>query len=123
MALGGLACPTKAERVACNAKNMMCAAYDLLDNIKQSKVRLEDLKRDQLPEVLKGKTLEEQKKYLADLDKKREALNKEVIALDRKRADFIAKEQARHAGKAQAGFDTQVLEILRKQAKQSAIEY
>jgi hypothetical protein len=123
VALGGLEVTAKAERAAFNAKNTMTAAYDLLDNIKQNRVKLENLKRDELPEALRGKSLDEQKKYLAELDKKRTALNKEVIALDKKRADFIAKKQAEQAAKGQAGFDSQVVDILRRQAKKNNIDY
>jgi hypothetical protein len=117
------AAPEKAERAAFNAKNSQAAAYDLLDSIKQKKVKLEELKKDQLPEQLKNKSLEEQKKYLAELDKKRAALNKEVLELDKKRSDYIAQKQAEQSAKGKAGFDGQVLDILRSQAKRSNIEY
>jgi hypothetical protein len=122
-ATGGLAAPAKAERAAYNAKNDQAAAYDLLDSIKQKKVKLEELKKDQLPKPLQGKSLEEQKKYLAELDKKRTTLNKEALDLDKKRSDYIAKKQAESAAKGKQGFDQQVLEILRNQAKNSNIKY
>jgi hypothetical protein len=46
-----------------------------------------------------------------------------VLDLDKKRADCIAKEQARNAGKNKESFDREVLEVLRKQAKENNIDY
>jgi Mg-chelatase subunit ChlD len=115
--------PTEAApRAAFQAKNRQAAAYDLLDGVKQGKVKLEDLKKEQLPEQMQKMTLEEQKKFLAELEKKREGLLKEAVELDKKRSDFIVKKEAEASGK-KDNFDNQVLEILRKQAKNKKIEY
>jgi Mg-chelatase subunit ChlD len=117
--------PAAAARVAYQCKNGWCATYDLLDCIKQGKVKLEDLKKDQLPEELKKLDLKGQKAYLDNLDKKRASLQKECLELDKKRADFIAKKQAEDAakGKGKDSFDNQVLEVLRNQAKKNHIAY
>ena len=56
-------------------------------------------------------------------DKKRAELNKEAIELDKKRADFIQKKLAEDKTDTKDGFDTQVLEVLRKQAMKHKIEY
>ncbi len=112
-----------AARAAFQAKNHQAATYDLLDNIKQNKIKLEDVKKDELPEQMKKMTLEEQKKYLKELDEKRDKLRKECLELDKKRSAYIAEEQKKQAGKVKQGFDGQVLEILRKQAAKNKIEY
>lgn len=123
--ISGAALPTaaKAERAAFNAKNDQATTYDLLDSIKQKRVKLEEVKKEQLPEALKDKSLEEQKKVLEEVDRKRTTLNKEALELDKKRSDFIAKKQAEDALKGKTGFDGQVLEILRNQAKKNNIKY
>jgi Mg-chelatase subunit ChlD len=113
-----------AARIAYQAKNAQCAAFDLLDCIKQGKVKLEDLKKEELPpELQKLKTTKERKEYLDDLEKKRAEINKEVLELDKKRSDFIAKKQAEDAKKGKNAFDAQVLDILRNQAKKVEIDY
>src|SRR5262249_45285961 len=99
-----------AARGAFQANNAQAATYDLIDGIKNKTVKLEELKPEELPEQLRGKTLEEQKKVLAGVEKKREDLRKEAVELDKKRSDFIATEQAKLADKGKAGFDGQVLE-------------
>ena len=45
------------------------------------------------------------------------------MRLDKKRNEFITQKQKEDAGKGKAGFDGQVLEILRKQAAKNKIEY
>jgi Mg-chelatase subunit ChlD len=116
-----LAAPAAAERAGFAAKGGRAASYDLLDGIKEGKVKLENLKEDELPPELKKLSPKERKEYLDKLGQRRAELNKEALELDKKRADFIQKKLA--AGKGKDGFDTQVLEILRKQAKKHQIEY
>ena len=118
-----LAPAAQAARAAFQSKNQQAAAYDLLDNVKRGKVKLEDIKKEELPNALQKMTLAEQKEHLAKLDKKRDELRKEAIALDKKRNEFITQKQKEDAGKGKAGFDGQVLEILRKQAAKNKIEY
>lgn len=121
---GALKGEAAAERAAFNAKNKQAAAYDLLDNIKDGKVKLEALKESELPDELKGKTLEEQKKLLEDLGKRRAELNKQVEELCKKRSDFIAKKQSEDTkNQARDSFDNQVLRILQTQARRNGIIY
>jgi len=119
----GLKEDAAAGRIAFQAKNKQAAAYDLLDNLKSGKADLNKLNENKelLPPELKDKTVEQQKAYLADLDKKRDGLLKEAAELDKKRQDFIQAKQAEEAKK--AGFDGQVLEMLRNQAKKAGIDY
>src|SRR5262249_7260804 len=74
-----LSAPAAAERAAFNAKSGRVATYDLLENIKQGKVKLEDLKKEQLPPELQKMTTKEQKAHLEKLDKQREELKKEAL--------------------------------------------
>jgi Mg-chelatase subunit ChlD len=119
----GLPAASAADRAATAAKGGKAAAYDLLDAIKAKQIKLEELKDDQLPEELRKLKPEERKEYLAKLEKDRAELNKEALDLDKKRADFIANEQAKSKDKGKNAFDSEVLEILRKQAKKQKIEY
>jgi Mg-chelatase subunit ChlD len=117
--------PAAAARVAYQCKNGWCATYDLLDNIKQGKVKLEDLKKEQLPKELQKLDVKEQKVYLDNLDKRRVELRKECLELDKKRSDWIDKKTAEDLkkDKGKDSFDNQVLEVLRNQAKNNGIAY
>jgi len=59
--------------------------------------------------------------YLDKLDGERKKLSTEAVDLDKKRRDFISEEIKKKGGK--NAFDNQVLEMLRKQAKKSNIDY
>jgi hypothetical protein len=122
-AAGLLGAPAAAERIAYQAKNGQVAYYCLLDQIKQKKVKLEDIKKEDLPEPMKKMNLKEQKAYLEKIDKKRQELNKQVIELDKKRTEYVTKKTAELAKKGKAGFDGKVLEVLREQAKAFEIKY
>jgi hypothetical protein len=112
-----------ADRGAFSAKAPRIAAVDLLDDIRDGRVKLKDLKEEELPEELRKIKAEERQKYLDDLAKKRDEFKKEAIDLDKKRAEFITKKLAESKDKGKEGFDNQVLEILRKQAKKKGIDY
>lgn len=99
-------------------------AYDLLQNIKDGKVKLEALKKDELPKELQEKSLTEQREYLNKLDKERQELSKRTEVLDRLRNEFIAKKIAADAKlAAPTSFENEVLNILRVQAHRNGIEY
>ncbi len=112
-----------ADRAAFIGKDGKAASYDLLDAIKAKKVKLEDLKKEELPKQLQKLDLKEQKAYLEKLDKRRGELSKEAVELDKKRSDFMQKKLAETKKGGKDAFDSQVLEILRKQAKKYDIAY
>jgi len=98
-------------------------AYDLLTNIKDGKVKLENLKNEELPPVLQTLNLKEQKAYLEKLDKERCELSQKAIDLDKKRNEFIAKKLAEQNNKGADSFDQQVLQILQRQATRVNLQY
>jgi Mg-chelatase subunit ChlD len=118
-----LAPAAAADRAGFNAKRGQNAAYDLLDAIKSGKVELEKLKKEELPEELRGKTLQEQKDYLEKLEKERTELRKKALELDKQRSDYIQKELEKDKEKKQSSFDGQVLEVLRKQGKKAKLDF
>jgi Mg-chelatase subunit ChlD len=119
-----LAGPAAADRAAYNARTGGNAAYDLIDNINKGKVKLEDLKKEELPEEMRKMTLEEQKTHLDKLTKRRAELNMQVAELDKKRSEFITKKLAEDTkNRAADSFDNQVLRILQTQARRNGIEY
>lgn len=110
-----------AERAGYNAKKEQCAAYDLIDSIRNGKVKLEDIKKEHLPPEMQKMTPAERKAHLDKIEKQRTELQKEAKDLDKKRSDFIKDKLAESKGK--DSFDQQVLEMLRKQAAKAKIAY
>src|SRR5262245_57295655 len=60
----GLAPSVAADRIGFYARSERAESFDLLQNIKDGKVKLENLKKDELPPELQKMTLKEQKAYL-----------------------------------------------------------
>jgi hypothetical protein len=119
-----LAPGTAADRAGFAGKSGRGASRDLVDDVKDKKVKVEDLKKDELPpELAKLKTVKERKEYLKKKAKKRAELNKKAIALDKKRTAYIAAELKKKGKKGSDSFDSQVLTMLRKQAKKFKIKY
>lgn len=113
-----------ADRAAFYANSHRAASYDLLENVKNKKVKLEELKKEQLPPELQKLNLAEQKTFLENLDKERTVLNEKARDLDKKRSAFITqKQKADVKNQARDSFDGQVLQILQRQATRVNIEY
>jgi hypothetical protein len=108
-----------ADRAAFCAKNKEIGPYDLLDAVTAKRVKLEDVRDDDLPVSMKRlRTLADRRSFLDRVAAHRAKLYKEAMGLEKKRADALA---ARKVGK--ESFDLKVLEVLRKQAKKFAIDY
>jgi hypothetical protein len=116
-----LPAPAAADRAAYGAKNGMVSSCDMLDNIHSGKVKLEELRTEELPTELQKMTRQEQQAYLDKIARHRAELQKEVLELDQKRSTFIDKKQAQVPGR--SGFDQEVLSILRTQAKKYHVNY
>lgn len=114
---------SKADRAGFAGKDGKAATYDLLDAVQAKEVNLEKLKKEELPKELQKLDLKGQKAYLEELGKKRGELTKEARELDQKRSAFIKKKLADPKTGGKNAFDTQVLEILRRQAKKANIDY
>jgi Mg-chelatase subunit ChlD len=114
-----------ADRAGWAAKSGKAAAYDLLDSIKAGKVKLEGLKKEELPTPLQNLTLPMQKKLLQKIEVERESLQKQAVELDKKRQAYINKElneKAKGFGYNNY-FDQQVFQILQDQARRVDIQY
>ncbi|MCI0637646.1 MAG: VWA domain-containing protein [Gemmataceae bacterium] len=115
-----------AERAAFNARNFAGGvAYDLLTNVQNGTVKLENLKKDELPPELQKLTLDEQKAYLKKLEDRRKELSTQALALDKQRNEFIQKILAEDTKNAAANsFDGRVLQILQTQGNRNgSVQY
>ncbi|MCI0379225.1 MAG: VWA domain-containing protein [Gemmataceae bacterium] len=114
-----------AERAGYSSKVGKTASYDLLDCIKDGKVKLDKLKKDELPAELQELNLEQQKVYLDKLTALRRQWTQKAAELDRKRGLFLETKLAEEALKANNdSFDSQVLLILQQQAQRNgSVQY
>jgi Mg-chelatase subunit ChlD len=121
-----LALPTSAaaDRAAFYCNSFRGASYDLLECVNKGSVKLEDLKKEQLPAEMQKMTLSEQKTFLNKLNVRRTELSQKGVDLDKKRQQYIVTQQAKDLKNAvRDSFDNQVLTILQQQAVRNGIRY
>jgi Mg-chelatase subunit ChlD len=112
-----------ADRAVFNARRGGINSYDLLADIKAGKMKLENLKDEELPDDLRKLPKEKRQAFLDELEKKREKLREEARDLAKKRDEYTKQKLAEEGKKAKEGFDLKVEELLRKQAKKAGIDY
>lgn len=81
------------ERAAAKSQsNYKNANWDLVDGIEEGNVKLDSLRVEDLPAELKGKTKEEQTKYIENKKMERTKYQNKIGELSKKREEYIAEE-------------------------------
>jgi Mg-chelatase subunit ChlD len=115
-----------ADRLAFNARYGVAVQGEgeLLDSLSKGKVKLTELKKDQLPAEWQKLSDAELKAKVEKQQKERGELQAQIAKLSKDRDDYIAKERQRLAagGKADS-FDEKVAHAIRTQAAKKGIEY
>jgi hypothetical protein len=88
---------------------------DLVEDLLVGEVDLAKIKKDELPEAMRGMNLEEQKAYLGKQRAARESLNRKLGELSSQRALFLEAERKKLTGTGGDSFDSKVAEIVRAQ--------
>lgn len=104
-------CQTKATGLYFNSH------WDLVDACRDPKFRLEDLKKDELPEALRSLPIAELRKQVAAHLQKRTELQKKIEALGQERDAYVLAERRKLGAAGKAMFDEVVLEAVRQQAE------
>jgi uncharacterized protein YegL len=115
-----------ADRLAFNARYGVAVQGEgeLLDSLSSGKVKLTEVKKDQLPTEWQKLSDAELKAKVEKQQKERAELQSQVVKLSKDRDDFIAKERQRltAGGKAES-FDEKVAQAIRTQAAKKGIAY
>ena len=90
------------------------SSWDLVDAEKEKDFKYDSLKKDDLPEELKGKTISELKAYVKNKREEREAIQKEIQRLNEKRRVFIKSQQT----EANNGLENAMIKAIKTQAKE-----
>ncbi len=99
-----------------SSSNYSNATWDLCDAVKEKKVDLKQLKDEQLPENLRGKTPEELEKIVAEAASKRAKIQEEIKTLNAAREAHIADELKKQAASGDKSLDQAMIEATRQQA-------
>ncbi len=91
--------------------------WDLIDAIDEEKVKLEDIKKEDLPEELQKLTADELKKHIEEKRKERAELKKQLDELETARNKFVAEKRRELAEKGEETFDAALIKAIRAQAE------
>jgi hypothetical protein len=86
-------------------------------------MKLEDVKDEDLPEALRKMTVEERRKHLEEISKRREGLKRQIQELEAKRQAHVATEMKKSALSADRAFDQAVRVAVRAQAAAKGFEF
>ena len=67
--------------------------WDLVDAEKEGKVKVEEVKEEELPEEMKGMSTKERKNYIEEMRKKREKIQREIERLKKERDKYVAEKR------------------------------
>lgn len=98
------------------ADNYNCSSWDLVDAVKEGKVKLADLKPNDLPEEMRKLNLKECQAYLDAKAKKRAEIQSAIAKLNVERQKFIDAELKKRASESDATLDSAVIATVRSQA-------
>ena len=93
------------------------SGWDLVDGTKKGKVKLEELKDEELPEELRGKSAEERKAIVQAKEKERSELQARIQQLNQERQKFLAEKQKEQAAEGGETLDKAILQSVQTQAR------
>jgi hypothetical protein len=97
---------------------------ELLDSLNNGKLKLADVKKDQLPAEMQKLSESELKTAVEKKQKERADLQAQITKLGKEREEYLVKERQRLAATSKAdSFDDKVAETIRAQAARKGIEY
>ena len=117
--------PVAADRAAAKASAAMSSGDDLVDLAVTkggASVALESVRAEALPDELRGKSAEEQKKIIEGKKGERERLQRQIAALQKKREAHLAAAATSAPASADA-FDAEVVGAIHAQAAEAGLAY
>ena len=120
-----LGAPAAAQADRAINKAINAAAYDdsdLIQAIENGTVKLDTLKKDELPDELQKLSPDDRQKVIADKIEERKKIREQILELSKKRDAFINEEREKQSAKNPTGFDQAVSEALKKQISRKGLK-
>jgi hypothetical protein len=118
--LGSAAAATRCEA---KASGLYVCSWDLVEQVKNGQLKLEDVKKEELPEKLRELSLEAKQKCVDDQWTKRQELQKKIATTAAKRAEAVAVEMEKRGATEAAAFDRAVRDALRRQGEAKGLRW
>lgn len=114
----------KAERaVSKSSENYSNSSWDILDAEKEGRVKLDEMKEEELPKELQGKTKAEQQQILDEKRAAREKYQGTINQLAQKRSEYINEEKKKRALESgQEDLGTSIINSMNKYASENGYQ-
>ena len=93
------------------------AEWDLVDAVREDKVKLDDVKDEDLPEAMRDMTPEQREAYVAEQSAKRAELQTQINDLNDARKEYVAAERKKLAADGKDTLDKVLISAMREQAE------
>lgn len=113
-----------AQRAASKAgKFYQASDWDLVDASKEEGFKLEELKDEDLPEAMRGMTIEQKREYIAKMAAERDRVKARIQELSTQREGYIKAEIEKNSLDADNGFDAVVKKAVRAEAEKKGFTF
>lgn len=109
-----------ARAVTKSSKMYYNASWDLVDAEANDEIEIESINKELLPKELKGKSIKEIKAVIEKKREQREAINKKIQELNKKRESFVKKAKKDNA---ETTLEEAMVNAIKKQAKRKDYEW
>jgi len=98
-------------------------SWDLVDAVNNKSVKLEEVKKEELPEEMKEMSLEERKSHIEEQTKKRAEIREKVNELNEARKKFVAKKMKETQNGEEETLDSVMIKAMREQATKRSFKF
>lgn len=106
-------------KVSKTGRKSWMGAKEIVGDYQKGKVVLEDIEEEELPTVLKDKSIKEKKEIIQKIVEERETNISKLKDLSKKRKEYIVKKSKEKMGKDSVSFSKEVVKVMKKQAKKN----
>jgi hypothetical protein len=108
---GAIASERAASKASAHYRN---SSWDIVDAVQDKDVDLKSMKKDELPDEMKGMNAAEREEYIKQLSGKREKIREKISKLNMERRTYIEKAEKEQMG--DDTLDTAIIKTVREQA-------
>jgi len=96
-------------------------AWDVVDAVKEGKVKVEDMKEEDLPEEMKKMDKKERKVYVEKMQKKRDMIQKKINTLNKEREKYVREKRKKLSG--EQTLDEALVKAIKEQAAKKKYKF
>jgi hypothetical protein len=104
-------------------KSALLGEHELLKDVEEGRVKLDEVKEEELPEELKEMKPEEREKFIAEKSEQRKKIEAKIKALSAKRQKHIEDQLRKSELTGKQSLDFAIFECIKEQAAKKGIKY